>query len=142
MIVEMKEEHLEQVLEIEHTLFSLPWQRKDFLFEIQENPVSFYYVYLEEGRVVGFIGSWVAYDQGEITNLGVHPDYQRRGIGEALLQYALKKEMKVCTLEVRASNYKAKALYEKYGFKQAAVRKNYYDAPTEDALLMVKEDFE
>lgn len=137
----MEEKHLEEVLKIEHLVFSTPWQEKDFLFELNDNPVSFYYVYLIDEHVVGFIGSWINYDQGEITNVAVHPDYRKQGIGQALLAHALNKDIQSCTLEVRESNTAAIHLYEKNGFRKAAIRKNYYTKPDENGILMVKEDF-
>ena len=76
-------------------------------------------------------------------NVAVHPDYRRKGIAEALvaeLVEALKKRESHClTLEVRASNEPAKALYEKLGFTQVGLRKNYYRNPKEDALILRKE---
>ena len=97
----------------------------------------------EDGRVAGYIGSQTVCEESDMMNVAVHPDFRRRGIGEALVK-ALETELRArgshcLTLEVRASNAPAIALYEKLGFSQAGLRKNYYRDPKEDALILRKE---
>ena len=93
--------------------------------------------------VAGYVGSQTVIDESDMMNVAVHPDYRRKGIAEKLvmeLVEALKKRDSRClTLEVRASNEPARALYEKQGFVQVGLRKNYYRNPREDALILRKE---
>ncbi len=94
-------------------------------------------------RIVGFLGIWFMVDEAHITAIGVKERCRRAGIGELLLLAALEKAVlrggRVATLEVRVSNRGAQALYEKYGFKPAGVRKGYYTDNREDALIMTTE---
>lgn len=95
-----------------------------------------------ENRVLGYAGMMTVLDEGYIENIAVHPDARRNGIGAALVQHLLdegaERELLFLTLEVRESNAPARALYEKYGFEIVGVRKNYYEKPTENAILMTK----
>ena len=92
--------------------------------------------------VLGYAGMMTVLDEGYIENIAVHPDARRNGIGAALVQHLLDegvaRELLFLTLEVRESNTPARALYEKYGFDIVGVRKNYYEKPTENAILMTK----
>ena len=121
MIVRMEEKHLKEVLNIEHLVFSTPWQEKDFLFELNDNPVSFYYVYLIDEHVAGFIGSWINYEQGEITNVAVHPDYLCNGVGAELLKFAEQKARAegciALRLDMVKGNAPAASLYKKCGYQ-------------------------
>jgi ribosomal-protein-alanine N-acetyltransferase len=97
---------------------------------------------VEDGIVLGYIGSQSVLGESDMMNVAVHPDHRRRGIGEMLVN-ALSRDLKergnVClTLEVRDSNVPAIALYEKLGFTQVGLRKNYYRNPKEDALILRK----
>ena len=96
-----------------------------------------------DDTVIGYIGSQSAIDETDVMNVAVHPDFRRRRIGEALvleLVEQLKARGNYClTLEVRASNDPARKLYEKLGFQQVGLRKNYYRNPKEDALILRKE---
>ncbi len=91
-------------------------------------------------RIVGFLGLWYIVDEAHVTVVGVREAARRNGIGELLLlggmEAALRRGMRTLTLEVRASNLSAQALYTKYGFRQAGVRKGYYTDNHEDALIM------
>ena len=108
------------------------------------NPLSLWLVALEDDTVVGYIGSQTVYGETDMMNVAVHPDHRRRGIARILIE-ALMKDLKnyrgsTClTLEVRASNEPAKALYEMLEFRQVGLRKNYYRNPREDALILRKE---
>ncbi len=94
--------------------------------------------------VVGFAGMWIVADEAHITNIAARKSHRRQGIGERLLiaTIDLARELKahVMTLEVRASNTAAQALYSKYGFNQVGVRRGYYVDNKEDAILMTTED--
>ena len=142
MIVPMNESHVAQVAELEKICFSDPWSEKSVASELY-NSLSCWLVAEENGVVTGYVGSQTVIDESDMMNVAVHPDHRRKGIAEALvveLVEALKKRESHClTLEVRASNEPAKALYEKLGFAQVGLRKNYYRNPKEDALILRKE---
>ena len=138
----MNESHVAQVAELEKICFSDPWSENSVASELK-NPLSCWLVAEEDGKVAGYVGSQTVMDESDMMNVAVHPDHRRKGIAEALvveLVEALKKRESHClTLEVRASNEPAKALYEKLGFTQVGLRKNYYRNPKEDALILRKE---
>ena len=142
MIVPMNESHVAQVAELEKICFSDPWSEKSVASELS-NPLSCWLVAEEDGMVAGYVGSQTVIDESDMMNVAVHPDHRRKGIAEKLvveLVEALKKRESHClTLEVRASNDQAKALYEKLGFFRVGLRKNYYRNPKEDALILRKE---
>ena len=142
MIVNMNESHVAQVAALEKICFSDPWSENSVASELK-NPLSCWLVAEEDGKVTGYVGSQTVMDESDMMNVAVHPDHRRKGIAEALvaeLVEALKKRESRClTLEVRASNEPAKALYEKLGFTQVGLRKNYYRNPKEDALILRKE---
>ena len=83
------------------------------------------------------------YDQSQITTIGVHPAYQRRGIGNMMMTKMIEESKEhhciTMSLEVRVSNEKAISLYKKNGFETVALRKNYYEDNHEDAYLMIKQ---
>jgi len=130
-------------MEIETVSFPAPWSKESYLYDLGENKLSYYVGCFLEGKLLGYAGVWIILDEGHISNVAVHPDYRRKGIAEKLvmeLVEALKKRDSRClTLEVRASNEPARALYEKLGFVQVGLRKNYYRNPREDALILRKE---
>lgn len=125
--------------DIENTCFSRPWSAES-LRELLLNERSMVLAAREGGRCVGYIGARIIADECEIMNIGVLPAWRRRGIASALLDRFLSEAAvrgaRVAFLEVRASNAPALALYEKSGFEAAGRRKNYYDAPVEDAILL------
>ena len=142
MILKMAEQHIAQVAELEKICFADPWSEKSVASELT-NPLALWLVAEEAGKVAGYIGSQTVVGESDMMNVAVHPDFRRRGIAESLvvsLVEELKKLESHClTLEVRASNDPAKALYEKLGFHQVGCRKNYYRNPREDALILRKE---
>lgn len=142
-ITPMTADHLDQVAEIEQICFSDPWSRR-MLSEHLENECAATLVALSEnGTVLGYAGLLVVLDEGYITNVAVRPEYRRQGIAGELLRvfhrFAEGNKMAFLTLEVRDSNASARALYTKHGFKEVGVRKNYYDHPKEDAIIMTLE---
>ena len=142
IILKMYESHLSQVAELEKICFSDPWSENSVASELN-NKLGFWLVAEEEGRLAGYVGSPTVCNETDMMNVAVHPDFRRRGIAEALVN-ALVEELKAMeshclTLEVRASNTPAIALYEKLGFAEIGRRKNYYRNPREDALILRKE---
>ena len=135
--------HIDQMVIIEQECFSVPWSR-DALMEELDNPCAHYVVCTDkEGNVVGYIGSRVVLDSADITNVAVRPQHRRRGIGLKLvtIMLGLMKHMGVASvlLEVRESNLPAQNCYADAGFQVVGRRKNYYELPKEDALLMGRE---
>ena len=141
-IVTMTEAHVAQIAQIEKLCFSDPWSENSISSELNSR-ISLWFVALDGDSVAGYIGSQSVLDTADMMNVAVHPDYRRQGIGEKLvlvLAQALKeKGIRGLMLEVRESNVPAIALYEKLGFRQVGLRKNYYRAPKENALIMRKE---
>ena len=138
----MTADHVAQVAALEAICFADPWSEKSVASELT-NRLSLWLVALDGDRVAGYVGSQSVMGESDMMNVAVHPDYRRQGIAEGLclaLVEALKEKGNHClTLEVRASNDPAKALYEKLGFQQVGLRKNYYRNPKEDACILRKE---
>lgn len=147
----MQEADLEQVHEIDRRSFSLPWPPRSFHFELIENKVSLTWtaeVELADGsrRVAGMIVVWLIEDEAHIATIAVHHDFRRQGIGRELLRVALQESIAkgavTATLEVRAGNEAAQALYRDFGFDVVGSRPNYYRDNSEDALLMSIHDLD
>ena len=138
-IVTMDESHVAAIAQLEKLCFSDPWSEKSIETELSCR-LSVWLVALEGEQVVGYVGSQTVIDESDMMNIAVHPDFRRRGIAEALvaeLEAALRQRgSRALTLEVRDSNAPAIALYEKLGFAQVGLRKNYYRNPTENGILM------
>ena len=132
--------HIDQMEQIEIECSSVPWSR-EALEEELENPYAHYVVCTDgAGNVLGYIGSRIVLDSADITNVAVRPQYRRRGIarqlvGRMLAQMA-EKGVTGVLLEVRESNLPAQNCYAQAGFTVVGRRKNYYELPKEDALLM------
>ena len=142
-IVPMTADHLEELEKLERICFSRPWSRK-MLAEELENQCAAFLVAGDSvsGRVLGYAGLMVVADEGYITNVAVFPEYRRQGIAAQILQvfvqFAEANRLAFLTLEVRPSNAAAIALYQGFGFEEVGRRKNYYDLPKEDALILTK----
>ena len=142
-IVPMKTEHLDAVAELERSCFTVPWSRNALAEELDNQCAAFLVaVEPETEKVIGYAGLLVAADEGYITNVAVDPSRRRQGVAQQLLQvfdsFARGSRLAFLTLEVRPSNAAAVALYEGFGFRQVGRRRNYYDLPKEDALILTK----
>ena len=140
-IVPMDRSHLAGVAALERLCFSQPWNEAMLAEELYNPTASFLVAEGENGEVLGYAGLHVIVDEGYIDNVAVEPDARRHGVASALLDVFCRfgeVNLAFLTLEVRASNQAAIALYEKHGFTQAGLRKNYYDKPREDAVLMTR----
>jgi len=143
-IVPMTADHLEELERLEKICFSRPWSRK-MLAEELENQCAAFLVAEDPAtkEVVGYAGLLVMADEGYITNVAVFPEYRRRGVAGQIIQvfdnFARGNRLAFLTLEVRPSNAAAIALYRSFGFEEVGRRKNYYDLPKEDALILTKE---
>jgi ribosomal-protein-alanine N-acetyltransferase len=141
IVRKMQPEDLLQVCEIEKDNFSLPWSEKSF-FESMERNDTLFLVALNGEEVAGYLGCYCVAGEGEITNVAVKSSYRRQGIGGKLLE-TLYEEAKVLHtqeffLEVRESNEAAIGLYARQGFVKEGVRKNFYEKPVENAVIMWK----
>lgn len=138
-ISDVREEHFEQILELEKKCFSVPWTPEQLSAQMPDNMHLF--IVAENGdELLGYVGMMYVLDEGYISNVAVSPDYRRQGIGDALINELLHRaeelSLAFVTLEVRESNTPARTLYGKHGFKDVGRRKNYYNFPSEDAILM------
>ena len=143
MIIEtMNAAHVPQIAELEKVCFADPWSVTSIETELTSR-LSLWLVAMEGDILVGYVGSQTVIDESDMMNIAVHPDYRRQGIAEALvgaLEKALRQQSsRALTLEVRDSNVPAITLYDKLGFTQVGLRKNYYRNPKEDARILRKE---
>ena len=126
--------------EIEKLSFSVPWSEQSIRDELGA-PLSRYFIARKDGRVLGYVGTRILDGECDITNIAVHPDFRRQGLAGILLcellSYLKEKNVTAVMLEVRESNVPARAFYEKSGFEYCGRRRNYYEKPDEDALLMI-----
>lgn len=141
-IEKMCADHVSQIAELEKACFSDPWSASSIASEL-ENPLSMWLVAVENGRVLGYVGSQAVLGEADMMNLAVCPAERRRGIAQALAEALcaalLEQGNHSLSLEVRVSNMPARSLYEKLGFVQVGCRKNYYRCPKEDALILRRE---
>lgn len=139
---EMLVEDLDQVVEIEENLFSVPWTREGFLTYLIKKDTIFFVVE-EKERILGYCSMMTVLDEGDILNVAVRKDRQKEGIGQflmdSIIRMAYMQGIKLIHLEVRESNGTARRLYERMGFKEDGLRKNYYENPVENAVLMTRE---
>lgn len=129
-------EDISHLVALEKECFSSPWSEKGFS-DFFDSPYSVALVAECDGVICGYVGMYLISGEGEITNLAVTASYRRHGIG-AMLISALKGTdgLSRLMLDVRESNIAARSLYEKSGFKIDGKRKNFYEKPREDAVLM------
>lgn len=141
VIRKMQAEDLPEVCEIEKDNFSLPWSEKSFKDSMGRNDTVFL-VALADGEVAGYIGCYCIAGTGEITNVAVKASHRRNGIGGKLLERLYQEGAAFDTqeffLEVRESNEAAIGLYSRQGFVKEGIRKNFYEMPVENALIMWK----
>lgn len=143
MIAQLDISYIESILKIERRCFSEPWTRPMFEGEF-ESPVSHLWGWFERpgSNLLGYLVGWLIFEEFHIANLGVHPDWRRKGLAGALLEFSLEwaveRGAERALLEVRASNAAAVSLYRKFGFSLISVRPRYYRFPTEDALVLQK----
>lgn len=138
-ITVMEERHLPAVAAIEKACFSAPWSEDALREELGK---GIFLVAARERETVGYIGCQTVLDEGYITNVAVAPDCRRHGIGRkmvrALVSHARDRGLSFVTLEVRASNAAAIALYANEGFRPVGTRRHFYTSPSEDAVLMTR----
>ncbi len=139
-VSEATDAHLDGIAEIENLCFCEPWSRESVERLLHEMGLAVVAT-LPSQEVIGYVGLVLAADEGQITNLAVHPSYRRCGVGgallDALLREAERRSLYQVSLEVRASNTVARDLYLSRGFSVAGTRRGFYRKPIEDALVML-----
>ena len=148
LITRMTEHDLLEVVEIEEGSGLSRWGWAAYYAELQGSNRPLMLVarvmrpleQIKTDNIAGYIAARLAANELHINNVAVRVEYRRRGIASALLKSIIEKgrglEAKVAFLEVRAGNFLAQALYENYGFRNVGLRRNYYSAPCEDAVIM------
>ena len=142
VVREMEEEDTEKVYIIEESSFTRPWSKKA-LGESAKRDDTVFVVAQRCGETVGYACAYVSFDEAELVRIATDLKNRRLGIGVALLsgveERAAAKGALSVVLEVRKSNEAAIGLYQKYGYENLGIRKNFYDFPKEDAVIMRKE---
>lgn len=139
LIRKMTNEDIEEVWKIEKLSFSMPWSQNGFkeALSMKDNILL---VAEEEGVIKGYACTYVSFDEGELTNIAVLPNARNTGVAKLLISTlkleALKKGVSRIVLEVRVSNESARHVYKQFGFDELGIRKNFYEQPVEDAMIM------
>jgi ribosomal-protein-alanine N-acetyltransferase len=145
-LVPMRRRHLRSVLRIESQVYPRPWSLPLFMSELNLRTSRAYYVARVNGSVVGYAGLMLTGDDAHVTTIAVDPAWHRHRIATRLLlnlaRQARERNARHLTLEVRMSNTGAQALYKKFGFRPAGIRKNYYLETNEDAMVMWADDID
>jgi ribosomal-protein-alanine N-acetyltransferase len=137
--IRFEKQHAKGAARLERLCFSEPWSEKSLLLLASSDAVGF--VVTENDTVLAYGGMMTVLDEGQITNIAVDPCHRRKGFGtdivHALIGYAQENGIVSISLEVRESNAAAIALYGSLGFVRCGLRKNFYRAPVESAIIMV-----
>lgn len=140
VIEPMRRRHLPAVMRIERRAHPKPWSLGVFTSELGQDASRYYVVLRSEGKVAGYAGLMFVADEAHVTNIAVSPFRRRQGLGTRLLVHlareGTRRRCAAMTLEVRVGNTGAQALYQRFGFVTAGVRRNYYPETHEDALVM------
>jgi len=138
----MEKKDIVQVTEIEKSIYSIPWSANSFI-EASENDNNIYLVCIENDVVTGYCGLWTVLGEGNITNIAVTNTHRGKGYGRALLKElenrGREKAVSKYFLEVRLSNVIAQNLYYSLEYEKIGIRKNFYERPAEDAIIMSKD---
>ena len=141
-LVPMTRDLIPQIAEIERACFSLPWTEEMLSEELESLNTSCIVAVSDSDEVLGYASLTVVLDEGYINNVAVRRPFRRMGLASELLgvffRFAEANKLAFLTLEVRDSNLAARSLYRKHGFREVGRRRNYYDKPKEDAVLMTK----
>ncbi len=135
----MEPEDTDSVVQIEKDSFSQPWSRQGFL-DAMDLPHNIILVAEEDGEILGYQCTYVSFDEGELTNIAVKRSARGQGVGKHLIkslqEAAVESGVERIVLEARVTNETAIALYEKMGFINLGIRKNLYEHPVEDGVIM------
>lgn len=135
----LRKEDVEELSRIEAASFSMPWSAQDF-YDLLTRSYCYYVVAVAEEKVIGCCGFTKSFDEGNIDNVVVAADWRGKGVAQAMLRELIAigeaEGVEAFTLEVRVSNAPAIHVYEKLGFISAGIRPNFYEKPTEDAMIL------
>lgn len=139
-IIKLSTEYIKAVADIESACFSSPWDEAALEAELK-NDCSHLYVAIDKNKAAGYAAVYCVCGEADIARVAVPPEYRRQGIATRLLLKCFEDNKANCVfLDVRESNIAAISLYKSLGFEQIGVRKNYYSDPTENAILMKREN--
>ena len=141
-LVPMDRSHIKEIAQIERECFSAPWSEAMLEEELFNPLASFIVAQRPDGAVLGYAGLHVVVDEGYIDNVAVREDYRGNGIADDLVDVFVsfgRENLAFLKMEVRPSNDAAIQLYYKHGFAQVGRRKDYYQEPKEDAIIMTLE---
>ena len=142
LVREMIVDDLAEIVKIEGSLYKIPWNEKQYKYELEENEFSYLFVLEHEGIIIGYYGFWVMFEDCDITKVSIRKEFQGMKLSNILIEDCFKRVVSLgcckINLEVRVDNYKAINLYRKHGFEDVYIRKDYY-GKGEDALILVKE---
>ena len=143
-VLELTVEDIDAILPLENELYHKPWLKKDYEYELKDNPFAIYLKMIDKdsNEIMGYIGFWIKFEQAEITKVSIAKKYQGHKLSKLLMADAERRmrlaECENSTLEVRVSNTVAINLYKSFGYEIVTTRKRYYENG-EDAYLMLKE---
>jgi len=134
---------LDAILDIDRASFPQPWTRAMYEEERRHPERSFLAVWRDGDAVAGYITFWLIVDEIHINNVAVRPEARGRGIGRALVEFAMREGVRrgaaSVLLEVRSANQAARRLYDRLGFRQTGTRSGYYAHPPDDALILTRD---
>ncbi len=137
---EMTSSYTEGVFNVGKLSLKEAWSLDSINKELDNKNAKYIVAVTENNEVVGFIGLWIVLDEGDITNVAVHPNYRKQKIASLLIEYVINNmknwDISSLTLEVRKSNIPAQNLYKKFNFNVSGIRKNFYSDNNEDAYIM------
>ena len=138
-IKRMQPQDANRMAEIDRQVFSQPWSEQGFLSALQ-SPDTLYLIVWKDDQIIGYCGFLQSFEEADITNVAVKEDWRGLGVGRRMLKELMdlgkKRGVERYTLEVRIGNIAAIKLYESLGFESVGIRKNFYEFPREDALIM------
>ena len=137
-VLPLKKEDAVELARLEELCFSEPWSQEALAGEV-ENPNAAVFVAWWGDKIAGYAGLHYMFDEAEVTNVAVFPEFRGKGAGRRLLraqkEFCREKGILLLSLEVRESNRTAIGLYESEGFVPICLRKNYYSRPLEHGWL-------
>lgn len=133
---------LNEIVKIEESLYKMPWNEKQYKYELEENEFSYLFVLEHDSVIIGYYGFWVMFEDSDITKVSIRKEFQGMKLSNILMEDCFKRVKDAgcnkINLEVRVDNIRAINLYKKHGFKEVYVRKDYY-GKGEDALILSKD---